>query len=78
MDKNASRDGGEKAQQCEADASSPGAPCFRHGRFGDQNGGDAAQCREPHNSDIEQPSVSPLNVHAERHDRRDKAEVEHP
>ena len=48
-----------------------------HRRLRDQYPRQPSQSCEGHRPDVEQAGVAPLNIDAERHHRRDQAEVEH-
>ena len=45
-------------------------------RHGGEDDADAAEGGEAHDAGVEEAGVAPLDVHAERHHRRDQAEVE--
>lgn len=53
-----------------------GVPAFGHRRHRHQHSREAAERHEAHDADVEQSGKAPLQVHAERHDRRDQPHVQ--
>ena len=66
----------KKDEEGDDDAVAPRLPGRHHGRRGNQNAGDTAQGGKAHDAHIEQPGVSPLDIHAQGHHGRDQAQVQ--
>ena len=73
------QDEGEKERdhECrEAQIDSPRSPGGWDRWHGCEYCANAAQSRKSHDADVEEPGIAPLNIHPERHYRRNQAEVE--
>ena len=64
---------GDKAEQNPHPARGPG---LGHRRHRDQHCGEPAERDKAHDAHVEQPREPPLQVHAQRHDRRDQPHVD--
>ena len=73
---NRKANGGQPQQQPKYDARSARAPGAVNGLRRGQHHGQPAQGRKAHDADVEQARVSPLDIHAHRHDRRDDGHVQ--
>ena len=68
------REDDEERREAEVDAAGGERALDR--RHGGEHDADAAEGGEAHDAGVEEAGVAPLHVHAERHHRRDQAEVE--